>query len=284
MREFPQFFDYIYRRYRRDLLAADSVDVGTWHSQSTAGNPLLVTMEIPFTSFSIYVPTHEQPLQDDVKPNLPWAEEHFQERVSGEPVNPPPSHVNWPWAHAQHQDNVDEKFSHTYPERMWPKYANDWQLIKDEAPRPRSGIRFPWGDLQDVVTLLTEELYTRQAYLPIFFPEDTGGSARIGARIPCSLGYHFMVRKNRQDYPRMSCMYTMRSCDFVRHFRDDIYMAARLLQWVAREVSLRLDLPGDILPAQLHTHIASLHAMEGDRYKLQTEEDQDVRGSQAVEG
>lgn len=271
-------FEYTYKVYRERLLhKAPSVDVGTWHSQSTAGNPLLVTMEIEYVSFSIKVPWWEKELQEDIKPNLPWAEEHFLERVGGEPVNPPPSHVNWPWAHGQHQD-PDEKFSHTYPERMWPRFANVGQ-VRPNGRRvfvPHNGIRYEYGDLQDVVMLLTNELYTRQAYLPIFFPEDTGGSARIAERIPCSLGYHFMVRKNELGYSQMSCMYTMRSCDFVRHFRDDIYMAARLLQWMAREVSLNLgDFVGDITPANLHVQIASLHAMEGDRYKLQTEEDHD---------
>jgi thymidylate synthase len=159
---------------------------------------------------------------------------------------------------------VDDKFSHTYPERKWPKHAN----YPPGRGAYRHGIRFAYGDLQDVVNLLIEEPYTRQAYLPIFFPEDTGGSVRLKQRIPCSFGYHFMVRDNWDKKPVMDVMYTMRSCDFVRHFNDDMYMAARLLQWVAWQVSLVRADKFDTMPGKLRVHIASLHAMEGDRYKI----------------
>lgn len=271
-------FETLYQELRQNLLdRAPLVDVGSWHSQDVRNNPLLVTRELPWISFNIHVPNSTSVLQQELKPNVPWAEQHFQERVSGQPLNPPPSHVNWPWAHAQHQSGVEEKFSHTYPERMWPRFAN----TEGKTPEgrqifvPHIGIRFQYGDLSDVIRLLAKELYTRQAYLPIFFPEDTGGAVRLKERIPCSLGYHFMVRDNEQGKPIMDCMYSMRSCDFVRHFRDDIYMAARLLQWMVREVNFLKDFSWDVTPGHLRVHIASLHMMEGDLYKLTEERKHD---------
>lgn len=271
-------FDLIYDLLRADLLRSRPVDVGSWHSQKTKGNPLLVTMELTWINFNTKIPTSVRQLQQDMQPNLPWAETHFSERVSGEPLNPPPSHVDWPWAHGTHQDK-DEKFSHTYPERFWPKFANvggpHWDSKRVVAV-PHNGIRFEYGDLEDVVQLMIAEPYTRQAYLPVFFPEDTGGQTRLKERIPCSMGYHFLTRDDpTTGQPVMDCGYTMRSCDFVRHFRDDVYMAGRLLMWMCMSLSALQEFY--TLPGQLRVNIGSLHAMEGDRYKLTEEEKNGTR-------
>jgi thymidylate synthase len=91
--------------------------------------------------------------------------------------------------------------------------------------RSIQGIRYEYGDLDDVVNLLYEHPFTRQATFPIFFPEDTG--AVHGGRIPCTLHYHFLRRGDS-----LHLWYAIRSCDAVRHFRDDVYMATRLCQWV----------------------------------------------------
>lgn len=259
-------FNRLCERYRDALLESKPVDAGSWHSIPTNGNPMLVTMELPFTSFTMSVPQGVPTLQEYVKPNLPWAEDHFLERVSGVPLNPAPSHAWWPWAHKQHQDS-EEKFSHTYPERFWPKQAGDddghTHRYADEICYINHGIRYGWGDLADVVHQLINNPYTRQAVLPVFFPEDTGGSDRTSARIPCSLTYNFLYRDGH-----LHCHYTMRSCDFVRHFRDDVYMAARLMQWVCGQM---VKGGRTAIPGTLHTSITSLHAMEGDRWKM-TEE------------
>lgn len=254
-------FRFLHERLARQLLDSKPVDVGSWHSAPTNGNPMLVTMELPWTDFQLRVPPGMAELQEYIQPNTPWAEEHFQERISGVPLNPPPSHERWPWGHAQHQDS-DELFSHTYPERFWPKFAGAGETRPNgrQVFVPHNGIRYEYGDLADVIALLVEQRYTRQAVLPVFFPEDTGNAS--GVRIPCSLMYHFMVRPGlhgAQD--GLSCHYTMRSCDFVRHFRDDVYMAARLMQYVASNIG--------VVPGTLKVSIGSLHAMEGDRAKME---------------
>ena len=48
----------------------------------------------------------------------PWADEHHNERVGGEPLNPPPSHTMWLKDTDKYMAN-DKAFSHSYPERMW---------------------------------------------------------------------------------------------------------------------------------------------------------------------
>lgn len=251
-----------YQAVRANLLQAllfdgHRVDVGEWHAQDVSGKPELVSTELPFVNFCIWVPEMVETLQELYQPNLPWAEDHFQERVGGEPLNPAPSEAWWPFAvqgNAQHKDG--EVFSHTYPERMWPKRAG--AEYHNSAWPGHYGIRYFLGDLDDLIELLKRSPLTRQAYLPIWFPEDTG--ATEGQRVPCSLGYHFLQRGGK-----LHCHYTMRSCDFVRHFADDMYMAARLLQFVVGKLK---EAEHDVSVGYLHVNISSLHFFEGDRPKM----------------
>lgn len=208
-----------------------------------------------------------------VKPNLPWAEDHFQERIGGRPLNPSPSEAWWPFArqgNAEHKK--DQKFSHTYPERFWPKRAG---LPEDHCPNPEAcfveehhpnwGIRFKYGDLSNLISILKKNPMSRQAYLPIWFPEDLT-AADAGERVPCSMGYHFLSPGSGL----LDCVYTMRSCDIVRFYRDDVYMAGRLLQHVASTVELALAQQGagsaaELRPNRLIVHIDNLHCFPGDR-------------------
>lgn len=233
------------------------VDPGRWQGVPTEGKPDLMTLELQDLAFRVHLPRILYPepcleLQEDIKPNLPWADNHFEERVSRVPSNPGEQYKNWPWWRGQDEQAMEtfhmgpgktepqvsqvyeRKFTHTYQERFWPRYAGEG----DQGPyrtyegRDNWGIRYEYGDLDDVVQLLLRDPYTRQAYLPIFFPEDTG--AVHGGRIPCTLGYYFLLRNGQ-----LHMKYTIRSCDVVRHFRDDIYLACRLLLWVLDELKTK---------------------------------------------
>jgi thymidylate synthase len=182
------------------------------------------------------------------------------------------AYKNWPWYRGNVEQHKEQgQFSHTYQERFWPRQAGDTWVKgyedRDFAAETKDnvGLRYRYGDLNDVLDLLAREPYTRQAYLPIFFPEDTG--AHHGERIPCTLGYHLMLRDNQ-----LHCFYPMRSCDYIRYFADDAYMAARLVQWVIDELQDREGIPwSDITPGFLNMSIASLHVFEGDMPKLRRE-------------
>jgi hypothetical protein len=244
---------------------SSKVYTGTWQGISTEGRPDLMTYEARDVFFKVQVNTEDLlQLQGQILPNIPWADEHFVERVGGQPLNPPPSWVKWPYAHSANKFREDGKFNHTYPERFWPKYANKGadrpHDMFDGQPAIHTGIRYEYGDLQDVINLLIKDPHTRQAYLPIFFPEDTG--AVHGDRIPCTLGYHFMVRDGR-----LHVFYPIRSCDFVRHFRDDVYLAVRLLLHVLDCV--RVEHRGLYLsPGDLSVWIGSLHCFANDHRSL----------------
>lgn len=247
-------FKALFDQLQDDLLAQEPYDVGEWQSQK---KDTLLMRELHNVTFSMPIPTDAAELEMMTGAHLPWAEDHFQERVSGQPLNPAPSEAWWPFR--QNKDgntNRDHKtegtaFAHTYPERIWPKMANI------EGSVPHMGIRFEYGDLNDVINLLAEQPSTRQAFLPIWFPEDTGLQIRSGRRVPCTLGYHFEIRNNH-----LTISYFMRSTDLLRHFQDDVYMAGRLAQWVGDELGRRQAV--FLTSAELIFHTANLHIFDAD--------------------
>lgn len=245
-------FEGIVKHLRRELIKAPIIDTGEW--QAIQGAPQSRMAEVEDITFRIYIPASIAGLALDIVPNLPWAEDHFLERVSGVPYNPPPSSAWWPFASNNNAKfKADEKFSHTYPERLWAKFVRS-DKIKENGGTILQGIRFPYGDLADVVELLQRRPRTRQAYVPIWFPED-GYAAREGERVPCTLGYHLLCRGGE-----LKIVYYIRSCDFLRHFRDDVYMACRLCQWVADQI--------DVVPGRLVMHVSSMHVFESDISRL----------------
>jgi thymidylate synthase len=251
------------------LIRANPLPTSTWQSQEASKHPEMAPLEIPNAIIEIDIPEFDSELQYLVRPNLPWAEDHFQERISGKPLNPPPSSAWWPYAQADNGEHKEgQLFSHTYPERFWPKQAGQVQYYRDEQ-YGNQGLRYSLGDLQDVVKQLVNDPYTRQAYLPVFFPEDTGATSN--QRVPCSLGYHFTIRPGRDDWgPRqlLHVNYFMRSCDIMRHMVDDLYMAARLGQWMRDQVELvgeyaEREIPG-LGMGTLTMFMSSLHLFVGD--------------------
>lgn len=224
------------------------VDAGRWQGMPTEGKPDLRTMEVLNLQWTAKMPQAMEEAQDLINPNLPWAEDHFQERVAGQPTNPGEEYKNWPWWKGQDTKAMDDMvFSHTYQERFWPKYAGLAPGMEQHV-----GIRYPYGDLSDVVSHLAENPLSRQATFPIFFPEDTG--VKHGGRVPCTLHYHFLRRRGR-----LHLWYPIRSCDAVRHFRDDIYMAVRLAQWVLVQLDWE-----EVELGFLNFNAYSFHAHKGD--------------------
>lgn len=194
--------------------------------------------EVDNVYFRACMPQTPIALEEQVKPDMPWAEDHFKERVGGIPLNPGEQYKNWPgYKNKEFNDRnfrPQEKFTHTYMERYWPKVAgipeySSGSFKSQHNGEHNRGIRYEYGDLDDVIMLLYKDPYTRQAYLPVWFPEDTG--VLHGGRVPCTIGYHFM-RKGDD----LNVHYQIRACDYIRHFRNDIYLTVRLAQWVLDRV------------------------------------------------
>ncbi len=261
----PHTFQQLRRALSAQLKRAPSLNRGTWQTMDVSGSDAHATRELLNYVLFYSVPDSIAQLIEEVQPDMPWAEHHFLERVSRVPVNPPPSHVDWPWHGSDKARHLEDgvQFSHTYPERFWPRYAN-WSepICNDETCcPPNRGIRFEYGNLDGVVHQLIANPLTRQAVLPVWFPEDTGA---IDRRVPCTLTYHFMADADM----RLHMWYSLRACDFVRHFHNDVYFAARLLQWVIDEVDSHSELVTRFEPGNLNMTISNLHVFEGDLEKM----------------
>lgn len=277
--EFPTNPRGTYAMMVSDLLETKPVHTGEWQAMNTAGSSAHATHELE--DVSLYWAQMPDDRVQDMIPyvDLDWAAEHFEERVSGKPLNPAPSHERWPYAIGGNARHITgQVFDHTYPERFWPQFPGKtgrnqgWNDPVSGVPvlsQPTSdgmyGIRFRYGDLGDVVDLLARSPLTRQAFLPVWFPEDTG--AHHGQRVPCTLGYHFMQRGGR-----LSVRYYLRSCDVYRHLSNDVFFTAALTNWVCDQVR---DKTRDqyqfvnMQPGSMAMHVSSLHAFVGDRDKIE---------------
>lgn len=376
-----------------------------WQGVDISKKPEMATHEVQHMHYQIAMPTEElQYYQGQIRPNLPWADDHFDERVCGQPINPGTQWAKWPYAlkadgfrhdpgtqisshdwsylaglidgdgcisRSEHKNDfvsyhlsikqvdhdfltsiqrkfevgnltvknnkvaygkggkkfecrpqvhwritardevewalkgcepylklkrgkcraaldeigkmtstgtsrkrVEERekiFNHNYMQRYWPKFAGMTdkgvicdRVVKELDLHPNYGIYHAYGDLMDVVRQLAREPLTRQAILPVFFPEDTG--AVHGDRVPCSLFYQFFMRNGRLD-----CVYFLRSCDLFRHFRDDIYLTVRLVLWVLNEVRKLNDTFWQVEPGDYVMSITSLHMFRNDYLSLSKE-------------
>lgn len=164
-----------------------------------------------------------------------WADAEFKERINtSEIINPGKA-----WELRKdlwEQFLVDGKFDYTYNERM--------------------------AILPYTIQLLRSDSDTRKAVLPIFNGngEDDTLYYQGSKRIPCSMYYDFLIRQNGKGEKVLHICYHQRSSDFAQHFGNDIYLAWRLMEYVAQEVGVK--------PGYLYHTIDSLHIYKKDWHFL----------------
>ena len=95
------------------------------------------------------------------------------------------------------------RFAYTYSDRMGGKHL---QFIIDELKRHPT---------------------SRQLWLPVW-DRLTDEKRRGEQRVPCSLGYWFVLRDKK-----LHLTYVMRSCDFHTHYPNDVALASIMLKFVA---------------------------------------------------
>ena len=121
--------------------------------------------------------------------------------------------------------------------------------------------------LEAIIRLLKDDPGTRKAILDIY-----GGYRQSGAmdhdyldgshRIPCSMYYDFLLRENAKGETQLNLCYHQRSSDFVQHFGNDVWLAWKMMEYVAEKVGVK---PGYLI----HT-IDSLHVYKKDWVLLKT--------------
>lgn len=164
-----------------------------------------------------------------------WADAEFKERIdTSDIINPGKA-----WELRKdlwEQFLVNGKFDYTYNERM---------------------VILPY-----TLQLLKSDSDTRKAVLPIFNGngEDDTLYYHGNKRIPCSMYYDFLIRQNGKGEKVLHICYHQRSSDFAQHFGNDIYLAWRLMEYVAQEVGVK--------PGYLYHTIDSLHIYKKDWHFL----------------
>jgi thymidylate synthase len=224
-----------YEEIKRDLMEMGiEVKPKTMQDKNVEGDPSYFTKELQNYSYSIL----------NVKsvdiPNVvqPWSDAEFAERVQVPKTCEETSNCNNCW---YSQNNIDcPEDSEGRSDGAYVKFVNPGEAYKlrpkvwnEYLHEGKFGYTYNeriWQNDQitKIITRLKEDPGSRQLWLslwnPMIDPSNLGGVSRV----PCSLGYNFQVREGK-----LNIHYIMRSCDFSTHFCNDVYLAIKLLEYVA---------------------------------------------------
>lgn len=180
-----------------------------------------VTNELQGYSFCIVDDSDKDKMVGDL---LNWNLAEFVERTSDKHINPGKA---WKlrkiiWNEFKHTG----RFGYTYNERIRPQLNKTIELLN-----------FDSGTRQAIITIYNQQKDT----------DNRGGKVRI----PCSMHYQFMKRNDALDV-----IYVMRSCDLFTHFKNDIWQACKLRDYIAEKTNNK--------PGKFFMFIGSLHGYKKD--------------------
>lgn len=229
----------------------------TYQNKVIEGNEDMITKEIICQQYCLTSMPDPEYLFVYNPTSREWADAEFKERVSGKPLNPGEA---WKLNRDMWEEFLVESgcirteryFDYTYAQRI-----NDNVTYKNKSVTK----------LEAIIDLLKTDSDTRKAVLAIY--GCSKGSNQYDAdrydgtaRIPCSMYYDFLIRDNGKGQKQLNICYHQRSADFIGHMGDDVYLAWRLMEYIARKLG--------ILPGYLYHTIDSLHAYKRDWEKLRS--------------
>lgn len=237
----------IYRNFSEALneIKRDLAEMGikvhpqTMQNKQVADDPDYETLELQNYTYTV--------LDTDVSylnPTQPWADAEFEERISGQRINPGEA-----WK--QRRDVWDEFLVPFHAEGMnEPAMAFEYSYAERFNPAAAYG----WGEYWNQIEMIIEELKkhpdSRQLFLSVWDPGIDIKNLGIH-RVPCSLGYLFQNRGGE-----LHVTYLMRSCDFATHFQNDLYLATRLRNHIAEKAGVK--------PGRFTQWIGSFHIYQKD--------------------
>lgn len=198
-----------------------------------AENPEFLTKELQNYMYQVTKPDHTE--IEGV--HAAWVEKEWRDRLAGD-LNP---------GHAwKERKDVWEQFLE--------KPKNDY--VTPSGQRPYGHFSYSYSErmggnyLQSIITELKVHPNSRQLYLPVW-DRLVDWRRRGKRRVPCSLGYWFVMRNDK-----VHLTYMMRSCDLFTHFANDVALASIMLKYVADET--------DHGVGSLTHFIGSLHVYQRD--------------------
>lgn len=165
----------------------------------------------------------------------PWADAEFQERITD------------PWRRAQDGSCWDANFIN--PGKAWELRKEVWTEYLHDGKLAYTYNELIWNNDQvtKIINRLKEDPDSRQLWISLWNPNKDPDFLGGLSRVPCSLGYGFQVRDGK-----LNMHYVMRSCDFVTHFRNDVYLAIKFLEWVAEKTGWPV---GDFTHTMFSLHV-----------------------------
>ena len=207
----------------------------TMQDKYIKGNPDYETKELQNYSYCLL----NAKSSDIPGVSQPWADAEFEERITDPFLRAPDGELSEP-----HFIN---------PGKAWEMRKEVWTEYLHNGKMAYTYNELIWNNDQvtKVINRLKEDPDSRQLWISLWSPERDPDLLGGVSRVPCSLGYCFQVRDGQ-----LNLHYVMRSCDFATHFRNDVYLAIKFLEWVAAQTGY---------PVGSFTHtIFSLHVYNKD--------------------
>ena len=201
--------------------------------------------------------TVTQPDQSHLNPVQPWSDAEWRDRVQAIMGRPSPLGTSWMKRADEHMDwgQFVEFDGKPMPSgvSLEDMRGSCNPLVRDDPMRLAYsyGERFALNDqVMRVIRELRRNPQSRQLYVAMWDPQQD--SERLGKRrVPCSIGWQFMMRNGK-----LHITYTMRSCDFVTHWQNDVWLSLQLLDFVCLKTGHN--------SGQFSQFINSFHVYESD--------------------
>jgi thymidylate synthase len=234
--------DEMIEETKRDLAEMGIVvRPATMQDKYVKGNPDYETRELQNYSYCLL----DAKSQDIPGVIQPWADAEFEERVT-DPFFSVRSEGG------EEMGNLDGP-CFINPGKAWELRPEVWTEYLHGGHMAYTYNELIWNNdqLTKIMNRLKQDPDSRQLWVSLWNPEKDPDFLGGISRVPCSLGYAFQVRDGK-----LNMHYVMRSCDFATHFRNDVYLAIKLLEWVAEKTHY---------PVGSFTHtIFSLHVYNKD--------------------
>ncbi len=210
MRIFKDFIEADKELYRELSHNGVVYQTQTVQDKQVADDDGFLTKELIGYSFLVRQPDWKA-YTEYKKLNDAWIADEFTERISGLKLNPGEAYKHREvWNEFLH----DGKFAYTYSERIGTQ-------------------------VQEVIDLLTKTRYSRHGIINIYNPDIDGQRREGTVRVPCTMHYLFLVRKEGL-FDRMHMIYNIRSNDYSTHFPYDLVLARMLQEYVASAVGVEV--------------------------------------------
>ena len=104
---------------------------------------------------------------------------------------------------------------------FWNQFLRNGKFAYSYAERWNEQLRY-------IIPELSANPESRQVIMTMYDRHQDMMNWRGLDRVPCSLTYQFLIREGK-----LHCIYSMRSCDFIKFFQSDIYCTIYLMDFIA---------------------------------------------------